>query len=175
MAGGSDRVGDMRELQPIVNRWFGRVPSAPRRKDVAKGTARPAGRTHPGVAAVPSASTRKEAVVPASACEAGQRQAVPWPTNLSGAILESSRSVGFSGRRRLSAWLPMGPGGSAPPIQNPNSAWSAHHRKRVSSTIHHVGVTACGQYIIRTVIISNIVTELHHLRPDRDSNAGPTA
>jgi hypothetical protein len=36
-------------------------------------------------------------------------------------------------------------------------------------------VIACEQYIIRTIIISNIDIYLHHLRPDRDSNAGPTA
>jgi hypothetical protein len=36
-------------------------------------------------------------------------------------------------------------------------------------------VTACEQYIIRTTIVSNVTDNLHHLRPDRDSNAGPTA
>jgi hypothetical protein len=36
-------------------------------------------------------------------------------------------------------------------------------------------VFACEQYIIRTILVSNINTYLHHLRPDRDSNAGPTA
>jgi hypothetical protein len=38
-----------------------------------------------------------------------------------------------------------------------------------------VGVTACEQYIIRTMIISNIMIYLHYLRPERDSNARPTA
>jgi hypothetical protein len=36
-------------------------------------------------------------------------------------------------------------------------------------------VTACEQYIIRTMIVLNIATELHYLRPERDSNARPTA
>jgi hypothetical protein len=49
------------------------------------------------------------------------------------------------------------------------------HRKRISKTMHHVGVTACEQYIIRTMIVSNIMIYLHYLRPERDSNARPTA
>jgi hypothetical protein len=36
-------------------------------------------------------------------------------------------------------------------------------------------VTACEQYIIRTIAVSNINIYLYILRPDRDSNAGPTA
>jgi len=164
----------MRELQPIVNRWFGRVPSAPRRKGVAKGTARPAGRTHPGVAAVPSASTRKEAVVPASACEAGQRQAVPWPTKWgdTGKAHDPSASAGAVG-------YPLGyPCGRAALHRLPRTLILPGQRTTASASAARyitVGVTACEQHIIRTVIISNIATELHHLRPDRDSNAGPTA
>jgi hypothetical protein len=36
-------------------------------------------------------------------------------------------------------------------------------------------VIACEQYINRTIIVPNMKDHLHHLRPDRDSNAGPTA
>jgi hypothetical protein len=36
-------------------------------------------------------------------------------------------------------------------------------------------VIACEQYLNRTILVSNIDIYLHYLRPDRDSNAGPTA
>ena len=36
-------------------------------------------------------------------------------------------------------------------------------------------VIACEQYNIRTIAVSNIDFYLYILRPDRDSNAGPTA
>jgi len=36
-------------------------------------------------------------------------------------------------------------------------------------------VIACEQYVTRTMIVSITKIYQHYLRPDRDSNAGPTA
>ena len=46
---------------------------------------------------------------------------------------------------------------------------------RIRKAIHQVRVIACGQYLIRTIVVSNFDIYLYRLRPDRDSNAGPTA
>jgi hypothetical protein len=45
----------------------------------------------------------------------------------------------------------------------------------IRRAIHQARVIACEQYLNRTIIISNIDIYLENLRPDRDSNAGPTA
>jgi hypothetical protein len=41
--------------------------------------------------------------------------------------------------------------------------------------MHQMRVIACEQHITVLMIISNIQRYLDYLRPDRDSNAGPTA
>ena len=56
-----------------------------------------------------------------------------------------------------------------------NSAWWSRTRLRVRKAIHQMRVIACEQYVTRTMIVSITSIYQHYLRPDRDSNAGPTA
>jgi hypothetical protein len=41
-------------------------------------------------------------------------------------------------------------------IQDPNSAWSAATRLRICTAKHDMRVTACEQYLYRTIMVSNI-------------------
>jgi hypothetical protein len=48
-------------------------------------------------------------------------------------------------------------------------------RPRIRKAIHEVRVIACEQYLIRTIAVPNIKVYLRCLRPERDSDARPTA
>ena len=51
------------------------------------------------------------------------------------------------------------------------SAYSSTHPQGDASDL----VIACEQYVNRTIVVPNTKTYLYYLRPDRDSDAGPTA
>jgi len=59
-------------------------------------------------------------------------------------------------------------------VEGPRQA-RINTRSRGRRAIPYLRVTACEEYITRTTMVSNTTVNLHYLRPDRDSNAGPTA
>jgi hypothetical protein len=121
---------------------------------------------------MPSPSTCEKTV---SAASVAATRAPPLLMLSRRAGQESSAQYnGFSGCLWLPGWLPDG----GPPLRYRSGSQfclvSAYPNGHPHADISD-RVIACEQYLNRTIIVSNAEVYLHYLRPDRDSNAGPTA
>jgi hypothetical protein len=122
----------------------------------------------PGTAPMPSPSTY-EKTVPAAGVAATHAPPLLMLWRRAGQV-NATQYNGFSG----CLWLP----GGRPPLRHRSGSQfclvSAYPNGHPQADIPD-RVTACEQYLNRTIIVPNMKVYLHYLRPDRDSNAGPTA